>query len=728
MATAVLDETVNNRYFVAMPAMSRLIWISLAACACLKAAATPELKFDVATFCCHCDPDKTFCQPQFDHLNWPTTNGHFLAMGTDDHRLELATNGNVLAVYYDTFNAGYSTNSAITQASNINYYAVSRFTSTGPRPDWIVLNEISTSLWQNDSAYRVWAAAVVRELKTNYGFNVILFSPFATVAANGTDWQAVSANAWIGIENYLDGAQIKANGYSVSWCQSQYQSSITAYTNRGVPLAKLMLGEHFGQTVAGTGWGRSGIASNEWDQAIAARSKAAINLAFTGYLTYSWGGNGMMVSDDEMVHFEDTYRTNPLPYLTPVTAPYIILQPQSQTLPQGSDATLLVYRAGIGPMTFQWRFKGTNLAGATSSSLSLTNISVANHGTYSVVLSNSAGTLLSSNGFLNVSVPPAMAYEPFAPAVTAYAAGDNLIGQTNAAGQRWTQAGPDAGLTNQPLILGGNLNGGGLAGVRGNSVKFGGNGTSARFNLGTNSATGSWYFSLLARLTDITGLSGTGVFWAGYTESSGAQSSTPTVVGTRVITKAAAGGYQIGLDKNRGLAGLFVFDPTVYTTNDTLLLVGCYTFNPGSTTNDVSELWINPPAGSFGLATAPPPNLTSTVSNDLSQIASFVLFNRNAAQPAQIIADEIRIGQSWASVTPPAAVIPPPVLNTLQTANNLALRWSTNAEGYLLETTSDFVSGPWSPVIGPVYDTAPQYAMTNGIGGTSRYYRLNQPQ
>jgi len=704
------------------------LWATVVALTSLSAVATPDLKFDVATFCCHCAPDDTFCQPQFDHLNWPTTNGHFIAMGGDTHRLELATNGNVLAIYYDTFNVAYSSNSAVQQAALIQKYATNGFTSTGPRPDWIVLNEISSGLWQTDAAYRTWAAGVVRELKTNFGFNVILYAPFSNPANSSADWQAVAANAWIGIENYLDGAQIKAQGYSVNWCQGQYQSSITSYTNRGVPRAKLMLGEHFAQTTSGTVWGRSGITSNEWDQAIAARSQAAINVAFSGFLTYAWAKNAMLVSDEELVHFEDTYRTHPLPYLTPVTAPYIILQPQSQTAPEGSDVLFTVYRAGIAPMNFQWRFKGTNIAGATNFSLSLTNISVANHGIYSVALSNSAGTLVSSNAFLNVHIPPPLAHEPFVPAITTYAVGENLIGQTNAAGQRWTQAAPDSGLTNQPVILGGNLVGGGLAGVRGNSVKFGGNGASARFNLGTNSAVGPWYFSLLARLTDLTGLSATGVFWAGFNNSSGSQTTTPTSVGTRVVTKAASGGFQIGLDKTSGQTGAFVFSPTVFTTNDTLFLVGCYTFNPGTTNDDVSQLWINPPAASFGLANPPPATLTSTATNDISQIASFVLFNRNAAEPAQLIADEIRVGQSWASVTPPAAVISPPLLNILRTGSNVALSWTTNAEGYVLESAPDLNSNPWSPVTGAVYVSGAEFMMTNGIGTASRYYRLNQPQ
>ncbi len=691
--------------------------------------AEPDLKFDVATFCCPCDPDKTFCQEQFDHLNWPTPNGHFIAMGTDAHRLELASNGNVLAIYYDTFNAGYPTNSASVTASNIQFYALSRFTVTGPRPDWIVLNEISTSLWQNDPAYRLWAAAVVRELHTNYGFEVILFSPFATVARNDADWQAVAAHARIGIENYLDGAQIQSQGFSVSWCQSQYLASLSSYTNRGVPRQRLMLAEHFGHTLAGTGWGRSGVSSNAWDQAIIARSQAALNLAFSGYLTYGWGGNAMGVSVDEMVHFEDTYRQFPLPYSRPLSAPYIILQPQSQTAPVGADVTFTVYRAGNAPMSFQWRFNGTNLPGATSSTLALTNISAAHRGAYSVLLSNSAGVLLSSNAFLNVAVPPPLAYEPFAPALTGYVPGQNLIGQTNAEGRRWTQAGPDAGLTNQPVVVGGNLLGGGLAGPRGHSVLFGGNGTSARFNLGTNINSGSVFVSFLVRLADVTGLSPTGVFWAGFNNSSGSQTTTPTSVGTRIIARAAPGGFQIGLDKSSGQTGWFVFHPTVFSTNETLFLVGAYTFNPGSGTDDVAQLWINPPPSSFGLGVPPPPTLTSTASNDLSQIASFVLFNRNAAEPARILADELRIGQTWASVTPPAALLPSPALAITRQDTNIVLSWSTNAGGYLPETATE-LSNPaaWMTLTGPVWQQAATYVLTNNIGPGPRFYRLRLPQ
>jgi hypothetical protein len=232
------------------------------------ARAVPDLKFDVVTFCCHCSPSNTLCQPQFDHLNFPTSNGHYLAMGTDAHRLELATNGNALAIYYNTFNDGYPTTSASEEAAQIDQYAVNGFTTTGPKPDWLVLNEISSGLWQSDSAYRTWAAAVVHALRTTYGYKVILYAPFANPGANAADWQAVAADAYIGVENYLSGSEVKAHSFSVSWCQGQYQSSVTSYSSLGVPQARLMLGEYFAQTTSGTGYGRAGVSSNDWDSAI----------------------------------------------------------------------------------------------------------------------------------------------------------------------------------------------------------------------------------------------------------------------------------------------------------------------------------------------------------------------------------------------------------------------------------------------------------------------------
>jgi len=182
----------------------------------------------------------------------------------------------------------------------------------------------------------------------------------------------------------------------------------------------------------------------------------------------------MLVPDDELIHYEDTYRTNQLPANNGLTAPFIVLQPQSQTVPSESDVSFIVFRAGAAPTTYQWRFNGSDVSGAIGSSLNLTNVQISNAGNYSVVLSNSAGTITSSNAFLAVRVPDALAFDPFAVATTSYTPGADLIGQTNVNGQYWTQAGSNT--ANHPLIQPGNLVAGGLAGAAGNSVRFGGTG------------------------------------------------------------------------------------------------------------------------------------------------------------------------------------------------------------------------------------------------------------
>ena len=88
--------------------------------------------------------------------------------------------------------------------------------------------------------------------------------------------------------------------------------------------------------------------------------------------------------------------------------PVITSQPQSQTLACGSDATLSVTATGTGPLAYQWICNGSDLPGATSSSLTLSDLQFTNAGLYKVLVSNPVGTVTSSTAVLNV-VPPAQA-------------------------------------------------------------------------------------------------------------------------------------------------------------------------------------------------------------------------------------------------------------------------------------------------------------------------------
>ena len=57
---------------------------------------------------------------------------------------------------------------------------------------------------------------------------------------------------------------------------------------------------------------------------------------------------------------------------------------------------------GIAPLSYQWQLNGTNLTASTNAVLNLTNITASQAGEYTVVVSNSFGTVTSSAAVLTV--------------------------------------------------------------------------------------------------------------------------------------------------------------------------------------------------------------------------------------------------------------------------------------------------------------------------------------
>jgi uncharacterized repeat protein (TIGR03803 family) len=66
----------------------------------------------------------------------------------------------------------------------------------------------------------------------------------------------------------------------------------------------------------------------------------------------------------------------------------IATPPQSQSAALGSNVTFTVGASGSTPSTYLWQFNGTNIAGATNDSLTVTNVQTANFGVYTIVVSN----------------------------------------------------------------------------------------------------------------------------------------------------------------------------------------------------------------------------------------------------------------------------------------------------------------------------------------------------
>ena len=85
--------------------------------------------------------------------------------------------------------------------------------------------------------------------------------------------------------------------------------------------------------------------------------------------------------------------------------PQISQQPQSQTVLDFTEVTFNVGVEGVPPFQYQWRFNGSPIAGGTNAQLRLASVQVSQAGQYSVVVSNSAGTVTSAVATLIVNVP-----------------------------------------------------------------------------------------------------------------------------------------------------------------------------------------------------------------------------------------------------------------------------------------------------------------------------------
>ena len=83
-------------------------------------------------------------------------------------------------------------------------------------------------------------------------------------------------------------------------------------------------------------------------------------------------------------------------------APSISMQPEGGTALKGSSVTLGVVAWGTAPLHYQWRLDGAVLEGQTNSSLVLSQVQPNQAGTYTVVVSNSVGSVESQGAALVV--------------------------------------------------------------------------------------------------------------------------------------------------------------------------------------------------------------------------------------------------------------------------------------------------------------------------------------
>jgi predicted small lipoprotein YifL len=122
---------------------------------------------------------------------------------------------------------------------------------------------------------------------------------------------------------------------------------------------------------------------------------------------------------------------NPTPTPIQATAPQITVQPTSQTVNVGQAATFGVTATGTAPLQYQWQKNGTVITGATAASYTTPATVAGDTGSsFTVVISNTAGSITSSSAVLTVTAAAAAGTDVVTYKYDAMRSGQNLTEST----------------------------------------------------------------------------------------------------------------------------------------------------------------------------------------------------------------------------------------------------------------------------------------------------------
>ena len=188
------------------------------------------------------------------------------------------------------------------------------------------------------------------------------------------------------------------------------------------------------------------ISAQPVNQTVTAGQTASFVVVATGTapLTYQWQKSGVNIAGANSASYTTpatttsdngaTFRvvvSNTAGTITSVAAtltvnaaavaPAITSQPATQTVTAGQMASFAVVATGTAPLTYQWQKSGVNIAGANSASYTTPATTTSDNGaTFRVVVSNTAGTVISAAATLMVNaavVAPTITAQPASQAV-----------------------------------------------------------------------------------------------------------------------------------------------------------------------------------------------------------------------------------------------------------------------------------------------------------------------
>jgi hypothetical protein len=228
------------------------------------------------------------------------------------------------------------------------------------------------------------------------------------------------------------------------------------------------------------------------------------------------------------------------------------------------------------------------------------------------------------------------------------------------------------------LIDNGSLTYPGLAASTGNKVIFEGAGTDYYTNFASQT-TGSVYCSFILNVSSLGSLNATGGYFAGFIQS-GSTTSFGGTVWTRLST--TAGRYNVGVSTRSNSTVSWLTADLVPGTP--CFIVVAYDINAGAG-DDVARIWLNTSA--IG-GTEPAADATSAVGTDLASVARFLLRQVAPAGTPFTEFDELRVGTTWASVTPSGAATPTLSANTLTAFGNVCTNTTAGPNSFTITGTA----------------------------------------
>ena len=369
--------------------------------------------------------------------------------------------------------------------------------------------------------------------------------------------------------------------------------------------------------------------------------------------------------------------------------------------------------------------------------------------------------------------------------------GTNTVGKVAPNGQTWITRSYTTNTlgyaeTNDILITSGNLSYPGLAPSKGSSVRYGSGASTAPTSLYTYAialpsavSEGSLYYSMIVHFHSSIPTGGGRTCYAAFSvetanpETDAAKGAVTASGVSNIQLPAGAwlrtsgttdGQFGAGKQNGDGLGtsagwpawqaagalpnqqGTTAGQSWTIITNNTYFIVIKYTFNPFSTGNSSPvAMWINPipstlgydegealagvSGGSYYSAT----NAYTTATIDAPYIQSFMLIGvaqqwASFTKTIDVSLDELRIGTTWADVTP----LPAPQIISLAGAGttSVTITWTNVQVGtnYVLQYNTNVATATWSN-LAPVTAAGTTASQTDNppAGSAARFYRVLKP-